>query len=179
MLEGKKIVLAVSGSIAAYKSALLIRLLVKQGVEVKVVMTKAATNFITPLSLSTLSKNAVVLDWEENNVWNNHVSLGLWGDLMLVAPASANTIAKMAHGICDNQLIATYLSARCPILICPAMDEDMYKHPSTQNNIKKLLAYGNHLMDVGNGELASGLVGPGRMAEPEEIVQTLQKMLCT
>jgi len=167
----------VSGSIAAYKAAYLVRLLIKKEADVKVIMTKAAATFVTPLTLSTLSKNPVYSDWEENNRWNNHVALGMWADIMLVAPASANTLAKMANGICDNLLIATYLSARCPIVVCPAMDVDMYKHPSTQTNIERLSSYGNHVMEVGDGELASGLVGPGRMAEPEEIAVLLQKML--
>ena len=140
-------------------------------------MTKSATSFITPLTLSTLSKNPVVIDWEQNNTWNNHVELGLWADLMLVAPASANTLSKMANGICDNVLIATYLSARCKVMVCPAMDEDMFKHPSTKKNIQMLTSYGNKILDVGSGELASGLVGPGRMAEPEEIVQEIQKII--
>lgn len=176
-MKGKKILLGVSGSIAAYKAALLVRLLVKEGAEVKVVMTEAATSFITPLTLSTLSKNPVVLHWETNGVWNNHVELGLWADIMVVAPASANTLGKMANGLCDNVLIATYLSARCPVLISPAMDEDMFKHPSTQKNIDLLSSYGNKMIDVGEGELASGLVGPGRMAEPEEIVKVIQDSL--
>lgn len=176
-LKGKRIVLGVSGSIAAYKAASLIRLLVKEEAEVKVVMTQASTSFITPLTLSTLSKNPVVLNWEKDNVWNNHVDLGLWADLLVIAPASANTLAKLANGFCDNQLIATYLSARCKTVICPAMDEDMFKHPSTTKNISSLIEYGDFVMDVGEGELASGLIGPGRMPEPEEIVEEIKKRI--
>lgn len=140
-------------------------------------MTEAATSFITPLTLSTLSKNPVTLDWETNGTWNNHVELGLWADIMVVAPASANTLAKMAHGQCDNILMATYLSARCKVMVSPAMDEDMFKHPSTKKNVETLKSYGNHILDVGKGELASGLVGPGRMAEPEEIVESVKQLL--
>ncbi|MCU0419168.1 MAG: bifunctional phosphopantothenoylcysteine decarboxylase/phosphopantothenate--cysteine ligase CoaBC [Cyclobacteriaceae bacterium] len=176
-LAGKKIVLGVSGSIAAYKSAVLTRLLVKEGAEVKVVMTASASEFITPLTLSTLSKNPVVIDFvkDKTGEWNNHVALGLWADVLLVAPASAHTLAKMAGGLCDNLLIATYLSARCPVFFAPAMDLDMLRHPSTETTIGRLLSYGNHLIQPGYGELASGLVGPGRMAEPEEIVAALQR----
>ena len=176
-MKDKKILLGVSGSIAAYKSAMLVRLLVKEGAQVKVIMTKAATSFITPLTLSTLSKNPVVLDWETKGVWNNHVDLGLWADLLVVAPASANTLAKMSHGICDNLLIGTYLSARCQTVVCPAMDEDMFQHPSTKANLKTLDSFNNIIMDVGDGELASGLVGPGRMAEPEEILQKIKELV--
>jgi len=176
-MKDKKILLGVSGSIAAYKSAMLVRLLVKEGAQVKVIMTKAATSFITPLTLSTLSKNPVVLDWETKGVWNNHVDLGLWADLLVVVPASANTLAKMSHGICDNLLIGTYLSARCQTVVCPAMDEDMFQHPSTKANLKTLDSFNNIIMDVGDGELASGLVGPGRMAEPEEILQKIKELV--
>lgn len=177
MLAGKKIILGVTGSIAAYKSAVLTRLLVKAGAEVKVVMTPSAHDFITPLTLSTLSKNPVVTDFikDESGQWNNHVELGLWADAMVIAPASANTIAKMANGLCDNLLLAVYLSARCPVFFSPAMDLDMLQHPSTKENIQKLKTFGNHIIDPGFGELASGLTGLGRMAEPEEIVEHLTK----
>ena len=175
MLAGKKILLGVSGSIAAYKSALLVRLLVKEGAEVKVIMTQSAHDFITPLTLSTVSKNPVLTDFmkDSTGVWNNHVDLGLWADVMVIAPASANTLAKMASGICDNLLMAVYLSARCPVFFAPAMDLDMLQHPSTKNNIQKLISWGNHQIDPGHGELASGLIGTGRMAEPEEIITQL------
>jgi len=177
MLAGKKILLGVSGSIAAYKSALLIRLLVKEGAEVKVVMTPSSHDFITPLTLATLSKNPVFTDFVKNKsgVWNNHVDLGLWADALVIAPASANTLAKMASGICDNLLIAVYLSARCPVFFAPAMDLDMLQHPSTKSNIEKLMQWGNQLIDPTHGELASGLIGMGRMAEPEEIINQLTK----
>ncbi len=175
MLKDKKILLGVTGSIAAYKSAMLVRLLIKEGAQVKVVMTIDATSFITPLTLSVLSKNEVLTQWSNGaQVWNNHVELGLWADIVLIAPASANTLAKMAHGLCDNLLTAVYLSAKCPTLLAPAMDLDMWKHPSTQRNIDLLKAYGNTILPVGNGELASGLSGDGRMAEPEEILVALQ-----
>ncbi|HQV77691.1 MAG TPA: bifunctional phosphopantothenoylcysteine decarboxylase/phosphopantothenate--cysteine ligase CoaBC [Chitinophagales bacterium] len=172
MLKNKKIILAVCGSIAAYKAAFLVRLLVKEGAEVKVVMTQAATEFISPLTMATLSKNECHLDYINSTKtnWNNHVELALWADIMLIAPASANTLAKMANGLCDNLLLAVYLSARCPIFIAPAMDEDMWKHPSTKNNIEKLKLFGNTIISVNNGELASGLIGEGRMAEPQEMV---------
>jgi phosphopantothenoylcysteine decarboxylase/phosphopantothenate--cysteine ligase len=172
MLQGKKIVLGVCGSIAAYKSALLVRLLIKAGAEVQVVMTPDATGFITPLTLSTLSKKPVLVDYykTETGEWNNHVELGLWADLLVIAPASANTIAKMANGLCDNLLSAVYLSAKCPVYFAPAMDLDMWKHPATQENVIRLTQYGNILIPPGNGELASGLHGEGRMAEPEEMV---------
>lgn len=171
MLKGKRILLGVCGSIAAYKSALLIRLLIKAGCEVKVVMTASAKTFITPLTLSTLSKNPVVSSFEKDDQgqWENHVELGLWADLFVLAPASANTLAKMAHGLCDNLLMATYLSAKCPVMIAPAMDLDMYKHPATLQNLKTLQSYGHQVLDAEHGELASGLVGEGRMAEPEQI----------
>lgn len=172
MLAGKKIIVGVSGSIAAYKSALLVRLLAKEGVEVKVVMTSAAKDFITPLTLATLSKNPVLIDFtkDDQGGWNNHVELGLWADSMVIAPSSANTLAKMANGICDNLLSAVYLSARCPVFFAPAMDLDMLQHPSTKSNIDRLISFGNHQIVPAFGELASGLVGTGRMAEPEEIV---------
>ena len=175
-MQGKKIVLGVTGSIAAYKAAVLTRLLVKAGAEVKVVMTHAAKEFITPLTLSTLSKNPVLTEFikDESGQWNNHVELGLWADCMVIAPASANTLAKMANGICDNLLSAVYLSARCPVFLAPAMDLDMLTHTSTQENLKKITAFGNHLIDPAYGELASGLIGTGRMAEPEEIISHLE-----
>src|ERR1700712_558903 len=172
MLQGKNIVLGICGSIAAYKSALLVRLLIKAGAEVQVVMTLDATNFITPLTLSTLSKKPVLVDYfmPENGEWNNHVELGLWADAFIIAPATANTLAKMANGLCDNLLTAVYLSAKCPVYFAPAMDLDMWKHPSTIQNIARLQSFGNILINPGTGELASGLHGEGRMAEPEEII---------
>jgi len=172
MLEGKKIILGVCGSIAAYKSATLVRLLVKAGATVQVVMTTEATSFITPLTLATLSKKPVLVDYfkPDTGEWNNHVELGLWADMLIIAPASANTLAKMAGGLCDNLLSAVYLSAKCPVYFAPAMDLDMWKHPATQQNITALGSYGNILIPPGNGELASGLHGKGRMAEPEEII---------
>jgi phosphopantothenoylcysteine decarboxylase/phosphopantothenate--cysteine ligase len=177
-LSRKKIILGVTGSIAAYKSAILIRLLIKAGAEVKVIMTRSAEDFITPLTLSVLSKNPVISDLKsDEGTWNSHVELGLWADLMVIAPTSANTIAKMAHGQCDNMLLATYLSARCPVLFAPAMDLDMWKHPATVRNIELLASYSNHLIPVENGELASGLTGDGRMAEPETIVKALSGFL--
>ena len=174
-LKGKKILVGVTGSIAAYKSALLIRLLIKAEAEVQVVMTEAAKEFITPLTLSTLSIRPVLFSFAngENGSWNNHVELGLWADAIVIAPATAHTLAKFANGICDDLLTAIYLSARCSVLIAPAMDVDMYKHPSTVRNINLLLSYGNILIDAGFGELASGLVGDGRLAEPEAILNVL------
>ena len=176
MLEGKKIILGICGSIAAYKSATLVRLLIKAGADVKVVMTPDATGFITPLTLSTLSKNPVLVEYtsDETGEWNNHVEMGLWADLFIIAPASANTMAKMANGLSDNLLTAVYLSAKCPVYFAPAMDLDMWKHEATQNNIQKLQSYGNILIPPGSGELASGLYGEGRMAEPEEIVSFVE-----
>ncbi len=176
MLQGKKILLGVSASIAAYKSAVLVRLLVKEGAEVKVIMTKSAGDFITPLTLATLSKNPVLTEFVkgQDGEWNNHVELGLWADVMIIAPASANTLAKMANGLCDNLLLATYLSARCPVMIAPAMDLDMLIHGATKKNIATLTSFGNHFIEPGYGELASGLIGNGRMAEPEEIVAKLK-----
>ncbi|NNC84851.1 MAG: bifunctional phosphopantothenoylcysteine decarboxylase/phosphopantothenate--cysteine ligase CoaBC [Bacteroidia bacterium] len=172
---GKKIILGVCGSIAAYKSAELVRLLVKSGAEVKVIMTEAAKDFITPLTLSTLSKHEVLSDFSntDTDTWNEHVQLGLWADHLLIAPASANTIAKMAHGMCDNFLTAVYLSAKCSVSVAPAMDLDMYQHPSTQQNLSTLQSYGVSIIGPDSGELASGLNGMGRMTEPEEIVQSL------
>ena len=172
-LKGKKILLAVSGSIAAYKAAPLTRLLIKEGAEVKIVMTPTATTFITPLTLATLSKNEVIHEIASDYAWNNHVDLGLWADVMLIAPATATTLSKMANGLSDNMVIACYLSAKCPIYFAPAMDLDMWKHPSTSRNIERLQSYGNKLIPVGHGELASGLIGDGRMAEPEDIVELL------
>ncbi len=169
----KKILLGVSGSIAAYKAAHLTRLLVKEGAEVRVLMTEAAAAFISPLTLATLSKNEVLTDVRTEAAWNNHVALGLWADAYVVAPATAHTLAKMAHGLCDNILTAVYLSARCPVWIAPAMDVDMWHHPATQANIERLKARGVRLIPVEYGELASGLVGEGRMAEPETIVHHL------
>lgn len=168
-----KIILAVTGSIAAYKSAYLTRLLIKEGKEVQIIMSAAAADFVSPLTFSTLSKRPVHLEVSNASSWNNHVEMGLWADAMLIAPATANTLAKMANGICDNMITATYLSAKCPVYIAPAMDLDMWKHPSTKANLEKLRSFGNHIIPVGNGELASGLVGDGRMAEPETIVQFL------
>ncbi|MDR6942899.1 bifunctional phosphopantothenoylcysteine decarboxylase/phosphopantothenate--cysteine ligase CoaBC [Mucilaginibacter pocheonensis] len=175
MLEGKNIVLGVCGSIAAYKSALLVRLLVKAGARVKVVMTHDATNFITALTLSTLSKNPVSVSYfkPDTGEWNNHVELGLWADMLVIAPASANTLAKMANGLCDNLLTAVYLSAKCPVYFAPAMDLDMWLHPATRQNVTRLQSFGNIMIPPGNGELASGLYGEGRMAEPDEIISFL------
>ncbi len=172
-LKDKKILLAVTGSIAAYKSLLLTRLIVKAGAEVQVIMTKAATHFVSPLSFATLSRKKVHLEIMEDDAWNNHVEMGLWADAMVVAPATANSLAKMAHGLADTMVHAVYLSAKCPVFFAPAMDLDMWKHPSTQDNVNRLRQFGNIEIKVGTGELASGLVGAGRMAEPEEIMQTL------
>ena len=174
MLTGKKILLGITGSIAAYKSAVLVRLLIKAGAEVKVVMSPSAHQFIAPLTLSTLSKHEVLTALSENDSWSNHVMLGRWADLMLIAPLSCNTLSKMAQGACDNLLMAVYLSAVCPVVAAPAMDEDMWHHPSTKRNIKTIESYGNHVIPVDNGELASGLKGDGRMAEPEKIVGWLE-----
>ncbi|MFK7905427.1 MAG: flavoprotein, partial [Chitinophagales bacterium] len=156
---------------------MLTRFFIKKGAEVKVIMTQAATDFISPLTFSTLSKHPVTTQFfsKQEAVWNNHVELGLWADILLIAPASANTLAKMANGICDNVLLATYLSVKCPVFFAPAMDLDMWLHPATQNNIKLLQTYGNHLISVEHGELASGLVGKGRLAEPENIVAQLEE----
>ncbi|HEV3324233.1 MAG TPA: bifunctional phosphopantothenoylcysteine decarboxylase/phosphopantothenate--cysteine ligase CoaBC [Puia sp.] len=176
MFQGKKILLGVTGSIAAYKSLILIRMLVREGALVKVIQTPAARDFVTPLSLATLSKNPVLSELSDAGTWANHVELGRWADLLLVAPLSCNTLAKMAHGICDNLLLATYLSAVCPVAAAPAMDEDMWRHPSTRANLERLRSFGNHLMPVGNGELASGLYGDGRMAEPEEILDFIGRI---
>lgn len=171
MFKGKKILLAVTGSIAAYKIPFLVRLLVKEGAEVKVIMTPSAKDFVTPLTLSTVSKNPVISELFSDAEWSNHVMLGRWADLMVVAPLSCNTLGRMSHGLCDNMLLATYLSATCPVAVAPAMDEDMWKHPSTQANLLTLGERGNYIIPVENGELASGLIGDGRMAEPEKIVE--------
>ena len=175
--EGKNILLGITGSIAAYKSAYLVRLFVKKGYRVKVIMTKAASEMITPLTLSTLSKNKVYIDFSENDVWNNHVDLGLWADIFIIAPVTANTIAKMNHGIADNLLLTTYLSARCPVVIAPAMDLDMWKHSATQKNIRSLKDQGVDIISVNDGELASGLIGEGRMSEPEIIFEYVESFL--
>lgn len=177
MLQGKKILLAVTGSIAAYKSAILLRLLIREGAEVRVVMTSAARDFITPLTLSTLSKHDVISDLFQHDSWTNHVMLGRWADVMVVAPLSCNTLAKMANGLCDNVLMATWLSATCPVMVAPAMDEDMWKHPATRQNLERLEQFGVKVIPVENGELASGLTGEGRMAEPETIVEFLNRQL--
>jgi len=173
-LTNKKILLGVSGSIAAYKATFLVRLLIKQGAQVKVIMTNAAKDFVTPLSLSTLSKNDVLSDIAKDDSWANHVALGRWADVMLIAPLSCNTLAKMTTGLCDNLLMAVYLSATCPVIVAPAMDEDMWHHPTTKNNLQKLEVYHNKIIPVENGELASGLIGEGRMVEPEIIVKYLE-----
>lgn len=181
MLKGKNIILGITGSIAAYKAAALTRLLVKEGANVKVVMTALAKEFITPLTMATLSKNPIMVDFynPENGDWNSHVDLGLWADLYLIAPVTANTMGKMAHGVADNLLITTYLSAKCPVVFAPAMDLDMYKHPATQRNIETLKSFGNMFIEPGCGELASGLTGKGRMAEPEEIVSFIKRYFST
>jgi len=178
-LADKKIILGICGSIAAYKAATLVRLLIKQGAQVRVLMTPSATKFISPLTLSTLSKNTVHTSVIDDDSWNNHVEMGLWADFMIVAPATATTLAKMRMALCDNIIVATYLSAKCPVYFAPAMDLDMWKHPATQENIQKLQSYGNTLIPVGNGELASGLVGKGRMAEPEDIVKFVSQDTAT
>ncbi|MBF6640736.1 bifunctional phosphopantothenoylcysteine decarboxylase/phosphopantothenate--cysteine ligase CoaBC [Flavobacterium sp. J49] len=181
VLSGKKILLGVSGGIAAYKTATLVRLFIKAGADVQVVMTPASKDFVTPLTLSTLSKNPVHSTFyneeDDNAQWNNHVELGLWADLMLIAPATANTLSKMANGNCDNLLIATYLSAKCPVYFAPAMDLDMYKHPSTLSSFNLLKQFGNIMIPAESGELASGLSGEGRMAEPENIIAFLENDL--
>ena len=174
MFSGKKILVGITGSIAAYKTIILIRLLVKNGAEVKVILTSSAKDFVTSLTLSTLSKNEVLTDLFSDKAWTNHVELGRWADVFLIAPLSCNTLGKMANGLCDNLLLATYLSANCPVIAAPAMDEDMWKHHSTNENIQKLVSFGNKIIPVENGELASGLFGDGRMAEPETIVNYLK-----
>lgn len=177
MLQGKKIIIGITGSIAAFKIPLLIRLLVKEGAEVQVLLTKNARDFVTPLTISTLSKRpALTYAFDESDgTWNSHVDMGLWADLMLVAPASAATLSKMASGMADNLLVTTYLSAKCPVMFAPAMDLDMFKHPSTGENIEKLVCRGNLLIEPQLGELASGLTGAGRMEEPENILELIKK----
>jgi phosphopantothenoylcysteine decarboxylase / phosphopantothenate---cysteine ligase len=177
-LKGKNVILAITGSIAAYKSALLVRLLVKAGANVRVVLSPAALDFVTPLTLATLSKHEVMSDFTEDDdsgKWTNHVELALWGDLMVIAPCSANTLAKLATGICDNFLLAVYLSAKCPVMLAPAMDRDMYLHQSTQANLQELNGRGHIIVDPGTGELASGLEGKGRMAEAEELFEKIDE----
>ncbi|MGB4446581.1 MAG: bifunctional phosphopantothenoylcysteine decarboxylase/phosphopantothenate--cysteine ligase CoaBC [Cloacibacterium sp.] len=174
-LKGKKILLAISGGIAAYKMNYLVRDFVKKGAEVKVILTPSAENFVTKVTLSTLSKNAVYSDfYDQNGTWNSHVELALWADVLLVAPCTANTLAKMVHGICDNLVIAAYMSAKCPVFIAPAMDLDMYAHPSTKENLEKAVRFGHHIIPAEFGELASGLEGQGRLAEPETILQKIE-----
>ncbi|PWK19509.1 bifunctional phosphopantothenoylcysteine decarboxylase/phosphopantothenate--cysteine ligase CoaBC [Xanthomarina spongicola] len=178
ILSGKNILLGISAGIAAYKTASLVRLFIKAGANVKVVITPSAKDFVTPLTLSTLSKNPVhstFVDNADEDLWNNHVELGLWADLFVIAPATANTMSKMANGVCDNLLLATYLSAKCPVYFAPAMDLDMYKHPTTKQSFKSLKSFGNIIIPATSGELASGLVGEGRMAEPEDIVAFIEK----
>ena len=177
MLKGKKILLGITGSIAAYKSAFLVRLLVKEGAEVKVIMTPSSTDFISKLTLSTLSKNKVLVYLFDEDSWANHVMLGRWADIMLVAPLSCNTLSKMANGQCDNLLLAVYLSAICPVIVAPAMDDDMWHHQSTKQNVQKIIDFGNKIIPVEKGELASGLVGDGRMAEPETILKFIEDCL--
>jgi len=176
MLNGKHILVGITGGIAAYKVAVLVRLLIKEGAEVKILMTEAAKHFITPLTLATLSKNPILIDFynPENGDWNSHVDLGLWADAYVIAPTTANTLAKMSCGIADNLLLTTYLSAKCPVFVAPSMDLDMYKHPATQRNIETLKSYGVSIIDAEDGELASGLTGKGRMAEPETIAKYLK-----
>ena len=178
-LQGKKILLGVTGGIAAYKAAILVRLLIKEGAEVKVVMTPLAKQFITPLTLATLSRNPILVDFfnPEDGSWNSHVDLGLWADVYVIAPATANSMAKMAHGVADNLLLTTYLSVRCPVVLAPAMDLDMFTHPATIKNIDILRSYGNTIIEPASGELASGLEGKGRMEEPENIVIAIKKLL--
>ncbi len=172
MLQGKKIILGITGSIAAYKAAYLTRLLVRNGAEVKIIITPYGKEFITPVTLATLSKNTVLTDFfrHDDGSWNSHVDLGLWADIMIIAPATANTIAKMANGIADNLLLTTYLSAKCPVVVAPAMDLDMFRHPATLKNLETLRSYGNSIIEPSTGELASGLEGKGRMEEPENIL---------
>jgi len=179
MLKGKNILIGVTGGIAAYKTASVIRLLVKEGASVKVIMTEHAKKFITPLTLATLSKNPVLIEFSdpENGSWNSHIELGLWANLFLIAPATANTIGKMAYGIADNLLLTSYLSARCTVVIAPSMDMDMLGHPATVQNINTLSSRGNIILEPTSGELASGLSGKGRMAEPEDIVREIKSIL--
>lgn len=177
LLKGKKILLGITGSIAAYKSAFLIRELVKNGAEVRCIVTHSALQFIGGITFSTLSKNEIITDLNLNNNWTNHVEHGLWADMLVIAPASANSIAKAAHGVCDNALLAIFLSAKCPVYWAPSMDLDMWAHPATVHNIDKLISFGNKIIPVGNGELASGLIGKGRMAEVEDIISFLEESL--
>jgi phosphopantothenoylcysteine decarboxylase/phosphopantothenate--cysteine ligase len=178
VLKGKKILLGITGSIAAFKSVNLLRLLVKEGAEVKVILTPYAENFVTPGTLATLSANPVYSDFfRDHGTWNSHVDFGAWADLFLISPVTANTMAKMVNGMADNLLLATYLSAKCPVAFAPAMDLDMYKHPSTLKNVKILQEYGNILIEPDTGELASGLSGKGRMREPEEILEFVKSIL--
>lgn len=172
-LKGKKIIVAITGSIAAYKMPHFVRLLIKAGADVQVLATKAATQFVSPLALATVSGKPMLADVSDGSTWNNHVTLGLWADAMLIAPCSANTLGKLANGLCDNIVNAVYLSARCPVFIAPAMDEDMWIHPSTRANLARVQQYGNHIIPTEYGELASGLIGEGRMAEPENMVNIL------
>ncbi len=178
MLKGKNILAGVTGGIAAYKTATVVRLLIRKEANVRVLMTDHAKEFITPLTMATLSKNPVLTEFfdPESGSWNSHIDLGIWANLFLVAPATANTIGKMAAGIADNLLLTTYLSARCPVIIAPSMDTDMLKHPATIRNIEVLRSFGNIILDPESGELASGLSGKGRMAEPEEIVKEIEKL---
>jgi phosphopantothenoylcysteine decarboxylase/phosphopantothenate--cysteine ligase len=179
MLAGKKIIVGITGSIAAYKVPLVVRQLIKSGAEVKVIMTPASTDFVSKLTLSTLSKKPVLVDLFDEQSWANHVELGRWADLMLIAPLSCNTLSKMAAGQCDNLLLAVYLSAVCPVMVAPAMDEDMWHHPNTKKNLDILATNGNTVLDVAHGELASGLIGQGRMAEPEEIIDAIEHFFKT
>lgn len=175
-LKGKKVVLCITGSIAAYKAVYLLRGLMKAGAEVQVLMTEAAKEFVTPLTFSSLSGKPVLSDFfsKESGSWNSHVDLGLWADLFLVAPATASTIGKMANGICDNLVVTSYMSVRCPVMVAPAMDMDMFGHPSMQENLKKLRALGHTIIEPASGELASGLIGKGRMEEPDNILRTIE-----
>src|SRR3954451_4539958 len=175
MLKGRKILLGITGSIAAYKSVFLVRLLITAGAEVKVIMTPSAKDFVSVLTLATLSKNKVLSTRADEDTWANHVMLGRWADVMVIAPLSCNTLAKMVNGFCDNLLLATYLSATCPIVVAPAMDEDMWLHPATRKNIAVIEHFGNAVISVVKGELASGLYGEGRMAEPEDIVTYIEE----
>lgn len=178
-MKGKKIILGISGSIAAYKIPMLVRLLLKKGAEVKIVMTPSAASFVSPLVLSTLTKHPVLIELSSNETWANHVALGRWADLMIIAPVSCNTIAKMANGICDNLLLAVYLSAACPVMVAPAMDEDMWNHPSLQQNLLKLKSYQNIVLNTEHGELASGLIGFGRMLEIEKLITEIDSFFNT
>ena len=179
ILSGKNILLGITGGIAAYKTTYLVRHFIKAGAHVKIIMTPASKDFVTPLTLSTLSKNPVLSSFtnedDDDDLWNNHVDLGLWADIFVIAPATANTMSKMATGNSDNFLLATYLSAKCPVYFAPAMDLDMYKHPSTEASFNALKSYGNIIIPAGSGELASGLIGEGRMAEPEDIIAFIEK----